>query len=250
MDPEIAAFERMAAQHWQGTERAQLGDWLLRAAGGFTGRANSALPLGDPGLPLDQAIDEVEAWYTQRGLVPLIALPMWPGAAPGPLETRLIERGWRLRAGPAMVMTARTERIADHRQDLGLTIAAEPDAGWLRLYRFRGQQLPPAALAVLLSAPSQLFASLRRDGHTVATGRLSLAGGWAGITAVEVDPAWRRAGLGTAVTAALAAQADAQGVQNIFLQVEEENAAARALYGHCGFAEHHRYHYRLAPDRA
>lgn len=247
MDPDIAAFERMAARHWQGTERAQLGDWLLRAAGGFTGRANSALPLGDPGIPVERAIDEVEAWYTQRGLVPLITLAMWPGAAPGPLETRLIRRGWRLRSGPAMVMTARTALIAGHRQDPSLTIACEPDAEWLALYRFDGRQLPPAALAVLLSAPSQLFASLRRDGHTVATGRLSLAGGWAGITAIEVDPAWRRAGLGTAVTAGLAAQAAARGVQDIFLQVEEDNTAARALYLRCGFKQRHRYHYRLPP---
>ena len=43
----------MAAAHWRGTEEEWLGEWLLRAADGFTGRANSALPLGDPGLPLD-----------------------------------------------------------------------------------------------------------------------------------------------------------------------------------------------------
>jgi ribosomal protein S18 acetylase RimI-like enzyme len=250
MDPEIAAFERMAAEHWQGTERAQLGDWLLRAAGGFTGRANSALPLGDPGVPVERAIDEVEAWYSERRLPPLIALARWPGAAPGPLENLLIRRGWRLRAGPAVVMTARTALIAGHRQDPSLTIAGEPDAGWLALYRFHGQPLPAAALAVLLSAPRQYFASLRRDGRTVATGRLSLAGGWAGITAIEVDPAWRRAGLGTAVTAGLAAQAAAHGVRDIFLQVEEDNAAARALYQRCGFKQRHRYHYRLAPAQA
>ncbi|HEY2574998.1 MAG TPA: GNAT family N-acetyltransferase [Streptosporangiaceae bacterium] len=247
MDPEIAAFERMAAQHWQGTERARLGGWLLRAAGGFTGRANSALPLGDPGMPVERAVDEVHAWYTQRGLPPLIALPMWPDASPGPLETLLIQRGWRLRAGPAVVMTARTGLIADHRQDAGLAYAAEPDAEWLALYRFHGQPVPQAALPVLLSAPEQVFGSLRRDGHTVATGRLSLAGGWAGITGVEVAPAWRRAGLGTAITAGLAAQAAARGVQDIFLQVEEDNAAARALYTRCGFTGRHRYHYRLAP---
>ena len=46
-------LERVAAAHWRGTEEEWLGEWLLRAADGFTGRANSALPLGDPGLPLD-----------------------------------------------------------------------------------------------------------------------------------------------------------------------------------------------------
>ena len=53
----------------------RLGSWLLRADGGFTGRANSALPLGDPGLPLAGAVDEVEAWYRARGLPPMIVIP-------------------------------------------------------------------------------------------------------------------------------------------------------------------------------
>ena len=47
-------LERVAAAHWRGTEEEWLGEWLLRAADGFTGRANSALPLGDPGRPLDE----------------------------------------------------------------------------------------------------------------------------------------------------------------------------------------------------
>jgi ribosomal protein S18 acetylase RimI-like enzyme len=33
----------------------------------------------------------------------------------------------------------------------------------------------------------------------------------------------------------------------VFLQVEEDNVAARALYERCGFAAMHRYHYRVAP---
>jgi len=92
-----------------------------------------------------------------------------------------------------------------------------------------------------------VFVSVRRDGRTIATGRLSVADGWGGLTAIEVDPACRRTGLGTAITAGLAAQAAARGAERIFLQVEEGNAVARALYVRCGFAGRHRYHYRIAP---
>ena len=49
------------------------------------------------------------------------------------------------------------------------------------------------------------------------------------------------------MTAGLAAQAAASGAEHIFLQVEEENTTARALYARCGFANHHCYHYRFAP---
>ncbi len=71
----ITELERVAAAHWRGTEEEWLGDWLLRAADGFTGRANSALPLGDPGLPLDEALAAVTEWYRARGLPPMIAVP-------------------------------------------------------------------------------------------------------------------------------------------------------------------------------
>ena len=247
MDPAISVFERMSAQHWRGIEQARLGDWLLRAAGGFTGRANSALPLGDPGMPAERAVAEVEAWYSRRGLPPMIVIATGLRTRTTRLDDLLVRCGWSPRRIPVRVMTARTGIVAARQRNVGMTLAAEPDEEWLALYRFMGEPLPPNALPVLLSAPAQMFASVRRDGRTVATGRLSLAGGWGGITAIDVDPAWRRAGLGRAVTAGLAAQAAARGAERLFLQVEEDNAAARALYARCGFSDHHRYHYRLAP---
>ncbi|HEX4060456.1 MAG TPA: GNAT family N-acetyltransferase [Streptosporangiaceae bacterium] len=250
MDPEIAAFERTATLHWQGIDQEWLGGWLLRAAGGFTGRANSVLPAGDPGRPADQAIAEVTAWYAARGLGPLIAVHDRPGDPPGPLETRLAERGWTMRYGPALVMTAHTATIAALPQRHEVGFAGEPDEQWLALYRYGGSPLPAVAVDVLMSAPVQTFASVRRDGRTIATGRLSLAGGWAGITAVEVHPDWRRAGLATSVTATLAARATEYGVGRVFLQVTGNNTAAHALYTRCGFLPQHRYHYRLAPAPA
>ncbi|CAM5482975.1 N-acetyltransferase OS=Streptomyces antimycoticus OX=68175 GN=SSPO_038990 PE=4 SV=1 [Streptomyces antimycoticus] len=66
-----ASFEELAAvtaRAWQPVENETLGDWRLRAAGGFTRRANSALPLGDPGLPLGEALGRVRRWYEERGL--------------------------------------------------------------------------------------------------------------------------------------------------------------------------------------
>jgi RimJ/RimL family protein N-acetyltransferase len=49
------------------------------------------------------------------------------------------------------------------------------------------------------------------------------------------------------VTVALARAAAERGVGRVFLQVEEGNSAARALYARCGFADVHTYHYRVAP---
>jgi N-acetylglutamate synthase len=66
-------------------------------------------------------------------------------------------------------------------------------------------------------------------------------------TAVEVDAGRQRQGLGRALTAALAAASARQGARRVLLQVEADNAPARALYARCGFRDAHRYHYRVAP---
>ena len=59
---------RVAARAWRPVESERLGEWELRAAAGFTRRANSVLPLGDPGVPLDEALSAVRRWYGDRGL--------------------------------------------------------------------------------------------------------------------------------------------------------------------------------------
>jgi len=242
-DPAVEALECAAARHWQAPDTEPLGEWLLRAADGFTGRANSALPLGDPGRPLPEAVTAVAKWYRRRGLRPMIVLPQ--GAAPDHLETHLNERGWLPRAAPAYVMVADVADLSLSRTDVDFT--PEPDAAFLGLYRYRGQDLPPIARTLMMSAPWQAFGSIRLDGQAVAVGRVSVADDLGVLTAVEVDSGYHRQGLGTAITAGLATAAAARGVTRILLQVETTNDPARALYFRCGFTDSHRYHYMMAP---
>ena len=248
----ITDLERVAAAHWRGTEEAWLGDWLLRAAGGFTGRANSVLPLGDPGLPLDDALAVVTGWYQQRGLPPMIAVPLpLDDDERHELDERLARRSWTVRPGPAFFMTAdlplaiRASELAAGRAVL---VSPEPDDAWAARYHYRGQDhLPPVARQVLTSAGEQSFVSIRDGGEVLAIARLSIADGWAGLTAVEVHPGQRRQGLGVMITAAACRVAEQRGVERVFLQVEVDNAPAQALYQRLGFRYSHRYRYRLAP---
>jgi ribosomal protein S18 acetylase RimI-like enzyme len=289
-------LERVAAAHWRGTEEEWLGEWLLRAAGGFTGRANSALPLGDPGLPLDDALAVVTQWYLDRGLAPMIAVPVPldhdaardagtagdagtardavtardtrtarnavtardAGAARRPdgpgreLDEELARRSWPTRPGPAFFMVADlplavpADGLADGR---GVLVSPEPDDAWAARYHYRGQDhLPPVARQVLTSAREQSFVSIRDGDEVLAIARLSVADGWAGLTAVEVHPGHRRQGLGVVITAAACQVAGQHRVQRVFLQVEVDNAPALALYQRLGFRYSHRYHYRVAPS--
>jgi len=249
----IRDLEDATAKGWRAPDEARLGAWLLRAAGGFTGRANSALATGDPGMPLADAVAEVCRWYTARGLPAMVSVA-YPIGDPlaSPVDRFLAGLGWPARSGAATVMTAASAAVADAAADAAAAVRvdldAEPDEPWLARYRFRGQPLPPIARRLLLSAPWQRFASVREAGRTIAVGRVAVAAGWAGLTAVEVDPAHRRRGLARAVTGVLAAAAVDRGAAGLYLQVEDDNAAARALYRQAGFADHHGYHYRVAPD--
>ena len=270
----IPDLEQRAALGWRATEEERLGDWLLRAAGGFTGRANSALATGDPGWPLDRAARAVQDWYQARGLPAMIAIPHPAGQPQAvPLDRFLAGLGWGVRAGVATVMTAPAERVSrvagpvpagwdparlagdgsapvPMEVPTGVEMDPEPSEDWLALYHYRGQPgLPPIARQVLTSAPWQAFASIRDGGETIAIGRVAAAAGWAGLTAIEVAPGHRRRGLATVVTAALAAQAAAHGAGHLYLQVEDDNEPARTLYRRIGFSAHHDYHYRIAPER-
>jgi N-acetylglutamate synthase len=248
MPVDITELEAAAALGWRAPEEALLGRWLLRAAGGFTGRANSALAAGDPGMSLADAAAAVRAWYAARGLPAMIAVPYPLGRPDGnPVDPFLDREGWSIRAGPAVVMTAAAAQVARSGPAGDAELCPEPDQAWLGLYRYGGDPLPPMARRLLLSAPFQAFARIRRGGGTVAIGRVAVADGWGGLTAVEVHPGHRRAGLATAITAALARTAAGHGAARLYLQVAEGNHAARALYARSGFTDHHGYHYRVAP---
>ncbi|WP_432488023.1 GNAT family N-acetyltransferase [Kineococcus sp. SYSU DK018] len=247
-------LEAVMAEHWRPDERVDLGGWRLRAAGGFTGRANSALAIGSPGVPLGEAVAAVEDFYTRRGLPPRVAVPHAADAGPdAPAPAReLAARGWAVDT-PTLVMTAALSALPGATAvplPAGCSVAGspEPDAAWLRLYRYRGTTaVPPAGRRVLVSADAQVFVRVVEGGTTVAVARGSTSPGWVGVTAVEVAASHRRRGLARRLLAEVADWGRARGAVSAYLQVAEANAGARALYGSAGFAVHHAYHYRVHP---
>jgi N-acetylglutamate synthase len=241
---DVAALELLAARSWRGLEEERLGDWLLRAGGGFTGRANSVLVVGSPGRPLPAAVAEVTRWYTGRGLRPRAQVPL-PGAEEA--DAALAAAGWE-RDEDVLVLTAPLAGWppAGVRVDL----ADEPDEAWLTGYRYRGSTLPPVARLVLLGADEPAFASVRlapEPAPLAAVARGAVVGDRLVVTAVTVDERHRRRGLATSVMAALGTWGHGAGATSCVLQVVASNAPALALYDRLGFTEHHRYHYRLAP---
>ncbi|WP_236246592.1 N-acetyltransferase [Streptomyces sp. CC210A] len=238
----FAELARAQARAWQPLESEPLGEWTLRATHGFTRRANSVLPLGDPGLPLDDALGRVRAWYARRGLPPYVQVATGAEGTQEALCAALDERGLR-REVTAEVRVAALAPLADVEVAADVAVARTPGPAWLRRYHRVGEP-GEHVLRVLTAGPSVWFASVPGEGGVpAAIGRCVVDGRWAGLLALEVAPERRRQGLATAVTAALAAKALEEGASAAWLQVESDNDAARALYAGMGFAVHHHYHH-------
>ncbi|CAL9572745.1 hypothetical protein SUDANB176_04874 [Streptomyces sp. enrichment culture] len=235
---------RVAARAWQPLESERLGEWELRAADGFTRRANSVLPLGDPGVPLDEALTAVRRWYAERGLPAYVQTATGAEGTQEPLCAELERRGW-VREVTAELWVGGLAPVADlGAEPSAVVLSREADEAWLARYRRKG--VSEVALRVLRSGPSVWFATVPGADPSdapAAIGRCVVDGRWAGFAAVEVDPAQRRRGLATTVMAALARRALDEGASAAWLQVEDDNAGARALYDRMGFAAHHAYHH-------
>lgn len=240
-------LERTAARAWRPVESERLGEWELRAADGFTRRANSVLTLGDPGMPLEGALTAVRAWYAARGLPAYVQAATGGERAQELLCAELEQRGW-VREVTAEVWAGGLAPVADRGgEPSGVEMSREAGEAWLARYGRTGAT--EVALRVLGGGASVWFASVPgAEGEPpAAIGRCVVDGRWAGFSAVEVDPARRRRGLATAVMATLARRALDEGASAAWAQVERDNTGARALYAHLGFAPHHSYHHYRAP---
>ncbi|MBO4162402.1 GNAT family N-acetyltransferase [Micromonospora antibiotica] len=252
----VVELELAADEAWPAPVRARLGDWLLRSADGWTGRANSALPVGDPDRPLPAAIDAIERWYAEHGQPAMVNTPL-PLAVP--VGAELDARGWTARPltlvqtvplatlRPAEPPPAPTPQGPAGGAAIALT--GVPSEEWLAVAAGRKGGLPDSARHILTAVAQVRFAQVYADGALLATGRGTVTGQgrWLGLSLIEVAPQARRQGLAARVIRALADWGTAEGATHAFLQVEQRNIEAVSLYRKLGFTTHHTYLTRVAP---
>jgi [ribosomal protein S18]-alanine N-acetyltransferase len=88
----------------------------------------------------------------------------------------------------------------------------------------------PAMIETLLASDTA-FAVFRPDGFAL----LRISGEEAELLSLDVLPEARRQGLGSDILREALQQAQARGAREVYLEVDTENAAARALYDRAGF---------------
>jgi ribosomal protein S18 acetylase RimI-like enzyme len=236
----IIDLEVTASHGWRAAECVEYDGWLLRADPGQTARANSALPARTTGAALSTVLAQVTRFYADRGLPALVQVPL---PARGLLDAELAQRCWTVKRA-AIVLTRPVDALPP---ELPVTLTTKPSEEWLANHSHPGAELSEHA-ALLTRHDTVRFASVEREGRVVGIARGAVDDGWLGVTAVAVTPDARRGGIATSLMAGLQRWASEEGATQTYLQVMEDNDAAQALYSRLGFSEHHRYHYRVAPE--
>jgi N-acetylglutamate synthase len=241
---EIRSLEVAAARGWPGLESEMIDGWLARAGGGFTRRANSAVPL-EMGARLDsQTTERLRQWYTARDLPLLIAA-----------VSRLIPGSHVPEADytcPVDVLTAPIGTTATSTAGHPVTISDQPSDEWIAVYADR-RTITDVSIArdvVTASDGGHLrFAEVRDPaGAIVAIGRGGATTGlkdevWLGVSALLTVPEHRGHGYGRSIMAAIEGWGATAGAVATYLQVETTNQQAREWYRRLGFGLHHSYGY-------
>ena len=235
---EIGALERDTVAAVAPPQTLEIGGWLVPLDNGTIGRARSAVPLRHDLGP--DALGEIEAVYRDRGLKPAFRIADLPSLQPVCAE--LARRGFSAQQ-PTVFKTGSIAQLAAFSEG-SARVLNKPDGAWGAV--FLGEGFDPAdgahRVAALTRSPDAVYGAAGEGGETQAVGVMSFGARWAGIHGMRTAPAHRGKGLASAILAALGRAAQARGVSQVFLQVEEANPA-RAIYRRAGFMPVWRYHY-------
>jgi GNAT superfamily N-acetyltransferase len=214
--------ELHTAALWASVTTSPLGEWVLRTdtapVGRLRRRANSCLAMGDPGMPIRDALAAVQQFYAER------ARPVWVQVeADGDVEDAVRAAGWRELDPPGeaefrLAALSRVRRVLGH--------LAEPDD-----------------TVVHESGPR-----VRVTVGDLAEGQAALDGDWLGLHGLQVAESRRRRGLARAVVAVLLEWGAEQGATTAWLHVETDNPAGQAFWEGLGFAPHHTCRYYEPPS--
>jgi GNAT superfamily N-acetyltransferase len=240
LDPVRA--DLLALPGWQPVESERLGEWVLRASGGFSSRANSVLALGDPGLPAGDAVEAVTRWYDARSLRP--RAHVHPDSAQAGAFTAA---GWSA-YDPTLLMlgsVAQLLRRLGSAQATETQLDTEVDDGWLAVDE-RAARFGKDARAVLETGEIVLATVRDADGAVLSRGRGAFHDDWLGVSSLWTREDLRGTGLGSAVLQSILEWGAERGATTAYLQVVEANETARRMYEARGFEVHHRYVYLVA----
>ncbi|MBL8518354.1 MAG: GNAT family N-acetyltransferase [Betaproteobacteria bacterium] len=243
---ELLELERLTLATSPALREELYDEWVLRASGTDTRRANSVTQLGRGTLPLAEKIDCCERWYADAGQPATFRLTS--ALSPPELDALLEARGYSV-VTPSHMMCCALDQVSEAEPPPQI-VERTARQGIADLHRLKGSA--PALIErdqtrqARWTSPERHLAFMEA-GEVRACGLVRVEGPWAGLFNMRTAAAHRGRGIASALVAALLAWAHGQGARQAFLQVERGNDAAVRLYRRAGFDPRYDYHYRVKP---
>jgi ribosomal protein S18 acetylase RimI-like enzyme len=247
MSPDARRIEELSLNSSAPPGQLVYDGWILRLLRGKAKRARSVNAVYASTLPLDEKIAYCERLYAQAGVPALFRIT--PFSNPSDLDPVLEAHGYvrfdptaveaavidpaQLAAGTAQPMELR--RWVDAVSDLRGSPEAHRAAHFARIDGMPLTKLPMA---------------VREDGEVVATGLAIIEADCVGLFDIITHGNAQRRGHARTVVSSLLARAWELGARHAYLQVQEDNVAARRLYRQFGFEERYMYWYRGREEAA
>ncbi|MBT2512705.1 N-acetyltransferase [Arthrobacter sp. ISL-30] len=255
-------IEQLMDRAWPAPDCQAVGDWVLRAAGGVTQRANSVWPR-QPAADPEEILQAALQWYRSRRL-PLI-FQVFDDDRSAWLNAVLDTHCFTKQSETVIMALPRFDKAISLKSGLGLgldgdvavyadvEILEEPSEEWLAVWWAVDGRGGPAerdiAHAILTGCPA-LYALVRDDdGDPAAVGRLALVDGWGGLYCMATLPERRRRGYAAKILDSFLAEGARRRLDGLWLLVTAPNGGAQALYQRSCFEVVGRYLYRQAPLR-
>ena len=236
----IMELEELSDLTWPAEEIVEYGRWRLRISDGFSMRANSVLPIGDPPVDLAAAVNEVISTYREKKLRPTFSIPL---PIFDELDRYLEQVGWNIKIDANFLIKDIGSIELASNPGYAVEMMDNPSKLWLELNSDQPLE------KIMLRYPAR-YGVVKSDGKLIAIGRIATAGTWSIVTRLFVSPSLRGKGVAKILMANLLAAAKDDGATKVALQVDDENGAALALYQSMGFRTHHKFVYRVLANKS
>ena len=231
----IIELEKLSDLTWPAEQVIEYGGWRLRISDGFSMRANSVLPIGEPPVDLAVAVDQVISSYREKKLRPTFSIPL---PIFDELDRYLEEHGWNIKIDANFLVRDIGEIEVSSDPQFSIEILDYPSKSWLEVNSDQPLE------KIMRRYPAR-YGAIKIGEQIIAVCRIATLGSWSIVTRLFVHPSFRGKGVAKILMNNLLAAASEDGATKVALQVDNENGAALALYQSMGFTVHHKFVYRI-----
>jgi ribosomal protein S18 acetylase RimI-like enzyme len=245
-ESEISELELLASHCWPAREIIKYKGWIIHWDGGVTWRANSVLPNEwESSLDVEQLVDYVIDLYREKGTPP--AFKISPASKPTGLDDLLERKGFVQRM-VTHVQTASVEEISclSPKVPVDLFKVTDDSLDTLMHQSWRAREAIEVRREIIHRIEGdKRIARVLMHGNIAGVGLGVVEEDWLGLFSIRTLPEYQRKGVAWSISCALAMWAEDHEAKRVFLQVEDDNKPALALYARMGFSTMYTYWYRI-----